>query len=51
MMLDAGDPAKHVFKDSLQDLVFIGQHVRTTFDKAVADFKAKPSEKMDIDRK
>jgi len=47
-----GDPAKDVFKDSLQDLVFICQHVRTTFDKSVADFKvSKPLEQMNIDKK
>ncbi|XP_076920329.1 uncharacterized protein LOC143581422 [Bidens hawaiensis] len=34
-----GDPAKEVIKDSCQDLMMIGQHVRSTFDQAVADFK------------
>lgn len=44
-----GDPAKDVFKDSLQDLMFICHHVRTTFGESVADFKA--SKQMDIDKK
>ncbi|KAI3726427.1 hypothetical protein L1987_66224 [Smallanthus sonchifolius] len=34
-----GDPAKEVLKDSCQDLMMICQHVRSTFDEAVADFK------------
>ncbi|KAL4587673.1 hypothetical protein LXL04_000545 [Taraxacum kok-saghyz] len=34
-----GDPAKEVLKDSCQDLMMICQHVRSTFDQAVADFK------------
>ncbi|XP_006858524.2 DNA-directed RNA polymerases I and III subunit RPAC2 isoform X2 [Amborella trichopoda] len=36
-----GDPAKDVFKDALQDLMSMCQHVRGTFDKAVIDFKKK----------
>lgn len=35
----AGDPAKEVLKDSCQDLMMICQHVRSTFEQAVADFK------------
>ncbi|KAK1276729.1 hypothetical protein QJS04_geneDACA010006 [Acorus gramineus] len=38
-----GDPAKDVLKDALQDMVIISQHVRSTFDKAVIDFKASNS--------
>ncbi|KAJ0726710.1 putative DNA-directed RNA polymerase, RBP11-like dimerization domain-containing protein [Helianthus annuus] len=34
-----GDPAKEVLKDSCQDLMMICQHVRSTFDQVVADFK------------
>ncbi|MFS7998621.1 putative DNA-directed RNA polymerase, RBP11-like dimerization domain-containing protein [Helianthus anomalus] len=34
-----GDPAKGVLKDSCQDLMMICQHVRSTFDQVVADFK------------
>ncbi|CAH1418233.1 unnamed protein product [Lactuca virosa] len=34
-----GDPAKEVLKDSCQDLMMICQHVRSTFEQAVADFK------------
>ncbi|KAF9594750.1 hypothetical protein IFM89_034733, partial [Coptis chinensis] len=30
-----GDPAKEVFKDALQDLIFMCGHVRETFDEAV----------------
>ncbi|ONK57681.1 uncharacterized protein A4U43_C09F2980 [Asparagus officinalis] len=47
-----GDSAKDVFKDSLQNLMFICQHVRTTFDKSVADFKvSQPLEQMNIDKR
>uniref|UniRef100_A0A5B7CBM9 DNA-directed RNA polymerases I and III subunit RPAC2 n=1 Tax=Davidia involucrata TaxID=16924 RepID=A0A5B7CBM9_DAVIN len=34
-----GDPASEVLKDSCQDLMLMCQHVRSTFDQAVADFK------------
>ncbi|CAO2148500.1 unnamed protein product [Urochloa humidicola] len=47
-----GDPAKDVLKDALQDLMVMCQHVRGTFDNAVANHRAtKPAEQMDIDRK
>ncbi|KAJ1294184.1 hypothetical protein BS78_01G126300 [Paspalum vaginatum] len=47
-----GDPAKDVMKDALQDLMVMCQHVRGTFDKAVANHKSKKSaEEMDVDRK
>ncbi|KAF7121390.1 hypothetical protein RHSIM_Rhsim13G0075300 [Rhododendron simsii] len=34
-----GDPASEVFKDACQDLMLMCQHVRSTFDQVVADFK------------
>ncbi|KAF8699763.1 hypothetical protein HU200_034641 [Digitaria exilis] len=47
-----GDPAKDVLKDALQDLMVMCQHVRGTFDNAVADHRAKkPAQQMDIDQK
>ncbi|KAL2467376.1 RNApolymerase 14 kDa subunit [Abeliophyllum distichum] len=36
-----GDPASEVLKDSCQDLMLICQHVRSTFDQAVVEFKNK----------
>uniref|UniRef100_A0A0E0MDX2 DNA-directed RNA polymerases I and III subunit RPAC2 n=1 Tax=Oryza punctata TaxID=4537 RepID=A0A0E0MDX2_ORYPU len=36
-----GDPANDVFKDALQDLIVMCQHVRGTFDNAVVDFRSK----------
>ncbi|XP_020587862.1 DNA-directed RNA polymerases I and III subunit RPAC2 [Phalaenopsis equestris] len=36
-----GDSAKDVFKDACQDLILLCQHVRSTFDKAVADSSTK----------
>ncbi|RWR73266.1 DNA-directed RNA polymerases I and III subunit RPAC2 [Cinnamomum micranthum f. kanehirae] len=45
-----GDPAKEVFKDALQDLMVMCQHVRGTFDKAVVDFRESEHDKeMKID--
>ncbi|XP_044505996.1 DNA-directed RNA polymerases I and III subunit RPAC2 [Mangifera indica] len=38
-----GDPAREVLKDACQDLMLMCQHVRSTFDKAVADFKTTES--------
>ncbi|XP_004492017.1 uncharacterized protein [Cicer arietinum] len=35
-----GDPACEVLKDSCQDLMLMCQHVRSTFGKAVNEFKA-----------
>ncbi|KAG2561404.1 DNA-directed RNA polymerases I and III subunit RPAC2-like isoform X2 [Panicum virgatum] len=47
-----GDPAKDVLKDALQDLMVMCQHVRGTFDNAVANHRAKkPAEQMVIDQK
>ncbi|XP_052136398.1 uncharacterized protein LOC127754843 [Oryza glaberrima] len=47
-----GDPAIDVFKDGLQDLIVMCQHVRGTFDNAVVDFRSKvPAQQMDIDSK
>ncbi|KAJ4972007.1 hypothetical protein NE237_005106 [Protea cynaroides] len=44
-----GDPAKEVLKDAFQDLMGMCQHVRTTFDKAVVDFKtSEPVKAMNI---
>ncbi|XP_078435733.1 RNApolymerase 14 kDa subunit [Wolffia australiana] len=42
-----GDPAKEVFKDALHDLLVMSQHVRTTFEQAVADYKAQTPKEMD----
>ncbi|KAH0462150.1 hypothetical protein IEQ34_009725 [Dendrobium chrysotoxum] len=38
-----GDSAKDVLKESFQDLILVCQHVRSTFEKSVADFKSTPS--------
>ncbi|BBG96670.1 RNApolymerase 14 kDa subunit [Prunus dulcis] len=47
---EEGDAAKDVFNDSCQDLMVICQHVRSTFDKAVVDFRmSKSVNGMDID--
>lgn len=44
-----GDPASEVLKDACQDLMLMCQHVRSTFNKAVVDFKmSKPIEDMNI---
>ncbi|CAI8592083.1 unnamed protein product [Vicia faba] len=44
-----GDPASEVLKDGCQDLMLICQHVRSTFEKAVNDFKtSKTGDDMDI---
>jgi DNA-directed RNA polymerase I and III subunit RPAC2 len=46
----AGDPAKDVMVDALQDLMVMCQHARGTFDTAEVDFRSKqPAERMDID--
>ncbi|KAL1368730.1 hypothetical protein AAHE18_02G142600 [Arachis hypogaea] len=42
-----GDPAREVLKDACHDLMLICQHVRSTFDKAISDFKK--SETVEID--
>ncbi|CAN6555108.1 unnamed protein product [Malus baccata var. baccata] len=45
-----GDAAKTVFTDSCHDLMVMCQHVRSTFDKAVVDFRmSKSVNGMDID--
>jgi DNA-directed RNA polymerase I and III subunit RPAC2 len=45
-----GDPAKDVFKDACQNLMVMCQHVNSTFDKAVVDFKmSKSVDGMDIE--
>ncbi|AES77837.1 putative DNA-directed RNA polymerase [Medicago truncatula] len=38
-----GDPASEVLKDGCQDLMLMCQHVRSTFGKAVNDFKTSKS--------
>ncbi|KAF8396860.1 hypothetical protein HHK36_018495 [Tetracentron sinense] len=44
-----GDPASEVLKDALQDLMGTCQHVRSTFDKAVDDFRmSEPIKTMKI---
>ncbi|CAN6164980.1 unnamed protein product, partial [Urochloa humidicola] len=43
------DPAKDVLKDALQDQMVMCQHIRGTFDTAVADFRGNKPEDMDID--
>ncbi|XP_077229214.1 RNApolymerase 14 kDa subunit isoform X1 [Tasmannia lanceolata] len=44
-----GDSARDVFKDALQDLMVMCQHVRSTFDKAVVDFRvSEPVKQMNI---
>ncbi|GAV74497.1 RNA_pol_L_2 domain-containing protein [Cephalotus follicularis] len=45
-----GESAREVFKDSLKDLMFMCQHVRSTFKKSVDDFKmSNPVVAMEID--
>lgn len=36
-----GDPAREVLKDACQELMLMNRHVRSVFDKAVAEFKVK----------
>ncbi|KAG2673279.1 hypothetical protein I3843_13G070600 [Carya illinoinensis] len=42
-----GAPAGEVLKDACQDLMMMCQHVRSTFDKAVSDYKKRNPEDMD----
>lgn len=35
-----GDPAREVLKDACQELMLMNRHVRSVFDKAVAEYKA-----------
>ncbi|GKV08008.1 hypothetical protein SLEP1_g19699 [Rubroshorea leprosula] len=47
-----GDPAREVLKDACQDLMLMCRHVRSTFDKAVDEFKiSNPVEEMNIGKK
>lgn len=47
----AGDAAKDVLKDALQNLMIMCQHVRGTMDTAVVNHRAKnAAEEMDVDR-
>jgi DNA-directed RNA polymerases I and III subunit RPAC2 len=51
-VLLAGEPAKDVLKDALQDLMVMCQHLRGTFDNTVTDYRSnKSAEQMDIDPK
>lgn len=43
----AGEPAREVLKDACQNLMLICQHVRSTFDNSVADFKMSNPTKME----
>ncbi|XP_034687131.1 DNA-directed RNA polymerases I and III subunit RPAC2 [Vitis riparia] len=46
-----GDSAREVLKDACQDLMLMCQHVRSTFDKAVVDYKlSKPVKDMSIEK-
>ncbi|KAK9279032.1 hypothetical protein L1049_012707 [Liquidambar formosana] len=46
-----GDPASEVLIDACRDLMQMCQHVRSTFDKAVVDFKmSHPAEAMNIEQ-
>lgn len=42
-----GAPAREVLKDACQDLMMMCQHVRSTFDKAISDYKMRNPEDMD----
>ncbi|KAJ8452649.1 hypothetical protein Cgig2_004985 [Carnegiea gigantea] len=42
-----GDPASEVLKDSCQNLIYMCEHVRRTFDDVVAKFKGNPKDAMD----
>ncbi|XP_075634036.1 uncharacterized protein LOC142606606 [Castanea sativa] len=44
-----GAPAREVLKDACQDLMMMCQHVRSTLDVAVADFKLRTPQKEDED--
>ncbi|GKV33001.1 hypothetical protein SLEP1_g41560 [Rubroshorea leprosula] len=47
-----GDPAREVLKDACQDLMLMCRHVRSTFDKAVDEFRiSNPVKEMNIDSK
>jgi DNA-directed RNA polymerase I and III subunit RPAC2 len=40
----AGDPAREVLKDACQNLMVMCQHVRSTWDKAVDDYRSNPTD-------
>ncbi|KAJ4830851.1 hypothetical protein Tsubulata_040368 [Turnera subulata] len=42
-----GDPAREVLKDACQNLKLMCQHVRTSFDESVADFRNNEPSKME----
>ncbi|CAK7331372.1 unnamed protein product [Dovyalis caffra] len=39
-----GDPAREVLKDACQNLMLMCQHVRSTLDKAVDDYRSNPTD-------
>ncbi|KAJ9172434.1 hypothetical protein P3X46_015675 [Hevea brasiliensis] len=39
-----GDPAREVLKDGCQNLMLMCHHVRSTFDKAVGDYRTNTTE-------
>ncbi|KAF9665570.1 hypothetical protein SADUNF_Sadunf16G0136800 [Salix dunnii] len=39
-----GDPAREVLKDACQNLMMMCQHVRSTLDKAVDDYRRNPTD-------
>jgi DNA-directed RNA polymerases I and III subunit RPAC2 len=43
LSVSVGDPASEVLKDGCQDLMLMCKHVRSTFGKAVNDFKTSKS--------
>ncbi|TXG74230.1 hypothetical protein EZV62_002809 [Acer yangbiense] len=48
----SGDPAREVLKDACLDLMLMCRHVRSTFDKAVDDFRVNEGvQAMNIDSK
>ncbi|CAD5319857.1 unnamed protein product [Arabidopsis thaliana] len=44
-----GDPAREVFKDACQELMQMNRHVRSVFDKAVAEYKAEQKRKEEAE--
>ncbi|CAN0854618.1 DNA-directed RNA polymerases I and III subunit RPAC2 [Linum grandiflorum] len=44
-----GEPAREVLKDGCQNMMLMCQHVRSTVDNAVANFRAKNSSEMETD--
>ncbi|AEC08269.1 RNApolymerase 14 kDa subunit [Arabidopsis thaliana] len=44
-----GDPAREVFKDACQELMQMNRHVRSVFDKAVAEYKDEQKRKEEAE--